>query len=79
MRETGTYPEEFDFLPHSFTPCSVHCTHAKKLLKEWADTVKAADPDAARSLQEYNREIFRDVFDRNMSTTDHIILNVKKH
>jgi len=51
--ETGTYPEEFDFTPPSFTPCGAHCEAAIAQLRKWKAVVEAGDPKAARELQLY--------------------------
>jgi len=51
IEKTGTYPEEFDFCPPSFTPCSPHCEASLKLLHTWMEVLKKGDPKAARVLQ----------------------------
>lgn len=51
---TGTYPQELDYLPPSFTPCSAHCEAALKQLNQWMRVIKTGDPKAARELQLYN-------------------------
>ncbi len=51
IESTGRYPIEFDYCPPSFTPCSLYCESASKILKQWMVIMEAADPVAARSLQ----------------------------
>ena len=40
----GSIPEEFDFCPPSFTPCSIYCEEARKVLQWWWAAVKKNDP-----------------------------------
>lgn len=51
IETTGTYPEELDFCPPSFTPCSAHCECASPLLKKWMHIIRKADAEAAEYLQ----------------------------
>lgn len=50
----GSIPEEFDFCPPSFTPCSIYCEEARKVLQWWWAAVKKNDPISASKLREYN-------------------------
>lgn len=55
MREKGEkYPEELDYCPPTFTPCSVHCEKASERLKEWKEVMQKADPEAADALKSHN-------------------------
>lgn len=54
IETTGTYPEELDFCPPSFTPCGVKCTCASPLLKKWKSIIVKADPEAAQELREFH-------------------------
>ena len=48
------YPEELDFCPPSFTPCSARCENALAVLKKWKTVLEKADPEAARDMQSFN-------------------------
>jgi hypothetical protein len=55
MIEKGeTYPEELDFCPPAFTPCSATCPEALRVLKQWKDIILLGDKDAAEELQMFN-------------------------
>ncbi|MBI3334947.1 MAG: DUF483 domain-containing protein [Candidatus Portnoybacteria bacterium] len=52
MREKGVeYPEELDYCPPTFTPCSAHCAKALGKLREWKGVMQEADPEAAYWLR----------------------------
>lgn len=48
------YPEELDYAPPTFTPCSAACEHALARLTKWRGALQAGDPIAARDLQLFN-------------------------
>lgn len=54
IESTGTYPEELDFCPPSFTPCGINCPCASPLLKKWKSILEIADSDAAERLKIFN-------------------------
>lgn len=53
FKEGKPYPEELDFRPPTFTPCSVHCEKALKMLRKYKEVLESADPEAAKALKEF--------------------------
>lgn len=53
---TGSYPEELNYRPPSFTPCSIACEQASPLLKSWQEALERLDPEAATALKDFNRK-----------------------
>jgi len=49
-----SYPEELDFCPPPFTPCSATCPEARQVLRRWKHILEIADPIAAQELREFN-------------------------
>ena len=52
--ENWWYPDEFNYCPPSFTPCSIHCNRARKILESWKMLLIKYDPEAAGVLSEFN-------------------------
>lgn len=63
IAEDKMYPEELDYRPPAYTPCSATCSHALAALKTWKQLLEQADPEAAQRLQRFNwqSEPFRSV------------------
>ena len=55
IRSEGSYPDIFDYRPPSFTPCSVNCPEATKVLSSWKEAIETLDPEAAKELVYFNR------------------------
>lgn len=55
------YPDEFNYLMPSQTPCSLECKNCRPLLRTWREVLLANDPEAAAALREFNRREFADV------------------
>lgn len=55
IKSEGSYPDIFDYRPPSFTPCSINCSEATKVLSSWKDAVETLDPEAAKELVYFNR------------------------
>lgn len=53
-----SYPCIFDYLPPTFTPCSVNCQEAIKLLITWKNAIEMLDPEAAGEMVYFNRSGF---------------------
>lgn len=56
IKSDGSYPESFDYVPPSFTPCSINCPEATKTLSSWKDAIETLDPEAAKELVYFNRK-----------------------
>lgn len=55
VKSEGSYPEIFDYAPPSFTPCSIECPEATKILSSWKEAIDTLDPEAAKELVYFNR------------------------
>lgn len=55
IKSEGKYPDVFDYVPPSFTPCSIDCPEATKTLASWKDAIETLDPEAAKELVYFNR------------------------
>lgn len=55
IKSDGTYPEIFDYAPPSFTPCSINCPEAVKMLSSYKEAINTLDPEAAKELIYLNR------------------------
>lgn len=53
--ENWWYPDEFNYCPPSFTPCSIHCKEAIKVLKVWKLLLEKYDSTWAQELREFNK------------------------
>ena len=47
-------PKEYLYLMPSQTPCSVECKKSLNLLKVWRELLRKYDPEAAKTLEEFN-------------------------
>ncbi|MFH1509231.1 MAG: DUF483 domain-containing protein [bacterium] len=54
IEEAGTYPKELDYLPPTFTPCSVDCEKALAMAEKHKDILLEADPEAAEEIRKIN-------------------------
>jgi hypothetical protein len=54
LEKGETYPEELDFCPPAFTPCSATCPEALRVLKQWKEIILSADKEAGKELQMFN-------------------------
>lgn len=55
IKSGGKYPDVFDYVPPSFTPCSINCPEATKTLASWKDAIETLDPEAGKELVYFNR------------------------
>ncbi len=55
IKSEGTYPDIFDYRPPSFTPCSIDCPEATKVLTSWKEAIDTLDPEAGKELVYFNR------------------------
>jgi hypothetical protein len=54
----GSYPDIFDYRPPSFTPCSINCPEATKVLSSWKDAIETLDPEAGKEIVYFNRRSY---------------------
>lgn len=55
IKSKGSYPEIFDYVPPSFTPCKIECPQATKILSSWKKAIDTLDPEAGKELVYFNR------------------------
>ena len=58
IKNGGTYPDVLDYRPPSFTPCTINCPEATKVLASWKEAIDRLDPEAGKELVYFNRRSF---------------------
>ena len=54
LNSDSEYPEAFNYLMPSQTPCSINCQASLELLEIWKGVLEAYDPEAADFLKHFN-------------------------
>ncbi len=56
IKQTGKYPDVFDYRVPPFTPCNTNCEKAINTLSSWKKAIDKTDKEAAQELVYFNRK-----------------------
>lgn len=80
IEQGKSYPEELDYCPPTYTPCSATCPNALATLSKWKQILDYADPEAVERLKRFNwqSEPYRSVHQSEINKEDEAELAAEK-